>query len=82
MNETYSGRCLTCKNWRGDKDATWQMIANSPVCMDLRHGFAPYGDCGVQSKWAALDVRGDVYVTLEVPAYFGCPYWATYEVAQ
>jgi hypothetical protein len=79
--ETWAGRCLTCKHWMEEKPfgglkPTLEMIAErGDVVMDRRLGWPLSGSCGIAYDWCELEISGDASVSMEIQANFGCVWW-------
>jgi hypothetical protein len=60
------GRCLTCVNWRGDREKVYEEYVRCPASFDLRDGWAEAGRCALSQ----ISVPSG-----DCDANFGCIHW-------
>ena len=82
MNHNWSGRCLTCKHWKCNKQKQLGAIQNcidvcgEPTCMDLKKGWPEDGLCGkIICEGVHVEVSGDACAEIFFDANFGCIHW-------
>jgi hypothetical protein len=69
---TYTGRCVTCRHWGGDREKTLHDAEKSGgKSMDLDTGWPESGTCGEGVKWLNYDYEHRI----EVAGSFGCVYY-------
>ena len=73
--ESLENKCATCAYWAGDKIKAKTMFAENPKSMHLAEGWPHDGECRIDHKFMATEVRGNAFVEVVFDANFGCVYW-------
>lgn len=72
----FTGHCLSCEHWRGDKKKVWGLIDHyGTIVMDMTNGWAPSGRCNIDVEWIDIESTNGAAVVVKTNASFGCNYY-------